>query len=188
MITLGAETVEEWLGDCRKFSYEFLHCSATWHQAIGLFIEFHDELVEQAHSEWVRIVNEWKRDRFEQGAEYLSYTKTFAILLFVLSQKEYCVAIHEYEAVNKDAPQFNGSDDLKRELRQDVLGSPEVVTALEFCLMVLNFYESRRIDRKTPFAFRMTESSRHDLIAAIARREMSAEAIFLALENLYARH
>ena len=58
MVTLGAETVEEWLGDCRKFSYEFLHCSTIWHQAIGLFIEFHDELVENAHSEWVRIVNE----------------------------------------------------------------------------------------------------------------------------------
>lgn len=89
---------------------------------------------------------------------------------------------------HRKAPEFNGSDELRNELMQDVLGNPEIVTALEFCLFVLNFYERQRIDRKSKFVFRMTESSRHDLIAAISRNEMSAEAIFIAFENLYARH
>ncbi|MEM1051154.1 MAG: hypothetical protein AAGI28_03580 [Pseudomonadota bacterium] len=188
MLKLTRDTVTEWLENDQVFAYEFMRYSYTWHRAVGLDIEISDELVREAHHEWVTIYNDWRKNKFQRGAVSLSYTKTFAILLHCLSKRLFCGTMREFVPTNKTAPEFNGSEELKAEIRADLLGAPEIVTALEFCICVLNFYEARRLDRAARFVFRMTETGRHDLIAALHSREMSAEALFIAFENLYSRH
>lgn len=187
MVILSNDTVETWLQDREIFSHDFMEYSFAWHHAVGADIHLVRQEIEAAHDEWVEIVTDWKNNRFRQGATHLSYIKTFAILLSCLSKRTFCGEMKEYVAFRDAAPIFSGSDELKKEVMADLLGAPDIVTALEFCIGVLNFYEQRRIDKKDPFSFRMTESSRHDFIVALSRKQMSPDSVFLALENLYAR-
>lgn len=187
MFILDSNTVKTWLHDKETFSHEFMEYAFRWHHAVGADITLKREVIEEAHAEWFDVVEEWKKVKFRQGAENLSYTKSFAILLWCLCKRRFCGEMREYAPFRKPAPEFPGSDELKADILRDLLGAPEVVTALEFCIGILNFFEQRRNDRNSAFAFRMTEGGRHDLIVALASDKMSAEAVFLVLESLYAR-
>lgn len=187
MVYLNGSTVDTWLCDREAFCLAFMEHTFTWHHAVGADLELLREQIREVHGEWVAIVHEWQAQRFRSETESLSFTKIFAILLCVLSKKQYIGEMKAYETFRKPAPEFAGTDEQKQALLEDLLGAPEAVSALDFCLAILNFYESKRLDRRTPFQFRMTESGRHDLLVMLTSGDANPTAVYLSLEGFYAR-
>jgi hypothetical protein len=188
MVLLNEHTVDEWLKDRDAFCLAFMEYSFAWHHAVGADLELLRAKLEEAHARWATIVQEWKTNRFRQEAASLSYTKVFGILLWVLSETPFVGAMADYEPFRQPAPEFAGTDEDRAYLRNDLLGAPEVVTAFQFVVAVLNFYESKRIDRKTGFVLRITEGARHDFLVMLHAREVSPLAVYMTLEAFYSRH
>lgn len=187
MVRLSKGTVEQWLANCEEFSHCFMEYTFTWHHAVGADLDLLAEHIKEAHAEWTSVVAEWRTQRFRQETEGLSYTKIFAILLYALSKQRYVGEMREYEPFRQPRPEFNGTEEERRCYLDDLLGAPEAVSAFQFCVSVLNFYESNRLDRKTPFEFRLTESGRHDLLVLLTGADATATAVYMALEGLYSR-
>lgn len=187
MVTLTNETVDEWLKDCGKFCHDFQRYSFLWHHPIGLDIPLLSEGIAKAHADWVEKVAEWQASGFRQEAISLSYTKIFGALLWALSNHAFCGEISEYEPFREPAPEFEGTPEERAFWIEDVCGAPDIVTAMQFCLSVLQFYESKRIDRKTPYVFRITESGRHDLIMALYEKRIDALGTYLTVDAWFAR-
>ncbi len=187
MVILRNDTIEQWISDRDKFCLDFMEASFESHHAIGVDLDLHRNEIESAHDNWVAMITEWQTKRFRQETESLSYTKIMAILLWSLSQRSFIGDMREYASFRKPVPVFNGSDERREELRADLLGAPEAVTALQFCLGVLNFYEGKRIDRKTGFVFRVTESGRHDMLVLLTSEDQNALSVYMILEGFYSR-
>jgi hypothetical protein len=154
-------------------------------------LEIAVDVLQAVWREWSETVNVWKKGRFAEAAEHLSYSKTFAILLHTASKKD-LPFVHQQikEILPKGGFKSLVEDEevAREEIVRDVLAAPEIVTTLDFVLSAMNFFEKNRVDRHTPFSFRLTETIRHDMIVELHRGEMTAEAIFIAFECLYARH
>jgi hypothetical protein len=73
------------------------------------------------------------------------------------------------------------------EARKDLIAAREVVLALDFCLAVISWYESNRIDRSEVFVFRLTPELRHDILSYLVSRQTDPKAIYLFLEALFVR-
>jgi hypothetical protein len=159
MVELYNRTVETWIEDGESFCLDFMKYSFSWHHPVGADIDLLREEIRKAHAEWVEVRHEWQMQNFKQEAASLSYTKEFGILLWALSRHPFCGEMRPFE----------------------------VVTAMQFCLSALSFYENRRTDRKTPFVFRMTEAGRHDLIMALSEKKSDALATYLAIDALFSR-
>lgn len=181
------DSVEHWLEDAAAFCYQFQRYSFGWHHAVGADIELLDGPIKVAHAEWVSTVRDWQAEKFQTEAESLSYTKILAILLTILCRTRYVGEMKKFQPMNRPEPEFAGTPEQKQEMLGDLLGAPEAVTAFQFCISTLNFYEERRIDRRTPFAFRMTEAGRHDLLVLLTGEHVDLMGVYLALEGLYAR-
>ncbi len=188
MTKLTANTVDQWLADSEVFSLAFMQYSFTWHHPVGVDITLHREEIQKAHAAWVSKVQEWQASYFRQETFSLSYTKIFGALLWALSEHVFCGDIREYEGLQHPKPEFQGTDEERQEWVDDLCGAPEVVTAMQFCISVLQFYESKRIDRTSPYVFRMTESGRHDLIMALHEKRIDALATYLTLDAWFARN
>lgn len=188
MITLTNTTVDEWLSVASSFSYDFSHFALLQHRALGVDIEFVSPEIEAAHAEWVATVHQWRNTLFRQDTESLSYTKIFAILLWSLSQRQYLGDIRKFVPTgHREDPIFNGPEEMRAAIVADLLGAPEIVSAIDFCIPVLAFYESKRTDRIEPYQFRMTPVLRHDLIVLLSTEKPSPLAIYLVLEAIFGR-
>ena len=185
MVRLGKETIETWLADRDSFCLAYMEYTFSWHHPVGADLELLRSEIEESHAEWVATVTEWRTMRFRQETESLSYTKIFAILLCALCKRKYIGEMKPYEPFRRAMPEFQGTDEQRQAILEDLLGAPEAVSALQFCLAVLNHYEQKRLDRKTPFVFRMTEQGRHDLLVLLTGDEPSPIAVYLCLESLY---
>lgn len=187
MVRLTNDTVEAWLDDCEAFTLAFMEYTFEWHHAVGADLELLRSEIESAHADWIGTVTEWRNNRFQQETESLSYTKIFAILIWALCNRTYIGEMKEYVPFRHQPPEFNGTEAERLACRADLLGAPEAVSALQFCLSVLNFYEANRLDKRPPFAFRMTESGRHDLLVMLTSKEAGPTSLYIALEGFYAR-
>ncbi len=187
MVYLDNNSVDKWLQEADAFCSAFMEYSFSWHHPVGADIQLLADEIKRAHSEWAAICHEWRTQNFRQEAASLSYTKTFGVLLWTLSKTGYCGEMREYEPFRHPRPEFNGTETERKAVLDDLLGAPEIVTALQFCLSILIFFETNRIDRETDFIFHMTESWRHDLIMSLAERRIDALGTYLALDAVFAR-
>lgn len=189
MIELNENTVEAWLDDAEKFTYDFMRYSVCCVRTVGVEPTFSRQVLYEAHKEWVETCTDWKNHRFHYGVESLSYTKIFAILLHCLSKRTFVTAMEEHVANDHRSEfEFNGSPQERAEAAQDFLGAPDVICALDFSIQVLCFYEVHRLGRREKFDPRLTESVRHDLIHFLVGSEPhSALSVYMAIKPIFSR-
>lgn len=187
MILFEPDTVYDWLTDFESFSYSFKQYCFLIAQAFGLEITFDSNTLKLAHEKWSADCEVWRTQHFPNETDALSPAKVGALLLHNLSTGPYIARVAEHEFKSELRYRFAGTVEQKAEAKADLVAAREVVLALDFCLMVLCWYEGNRIDRREPFAFRLTPELRHDMISYLVSRNTDPKAIYLILEALFAR-
>lgn len=94
--------------------------------------------------------------------------------------------LYEYDPAN-DGLEFDGTSDQREEIRKDINAGRGTYLGFQFIIDVLNWFEKARVDRKTPFVFRMTWDLHHDLFVYLSSEKREPMPVFLILKALYAR-
>jgi hypothetical protein len=187
MIRFEPDTLYSWLEDYEGFSYSFKRYCFTIGQAFGLDIRFDNNTLSLAHQKWASECESWRTQHFPHETDALSHTKVVALLVHNLATAPYISRVSEHEYTNDLDYRFSGSAEQYAEARTDLIAAREVVLALDFCLAVISWYESNRIDCREVFVFRLTPELRHDILSYLVSRQTDPKAIYLFLEALFVR-
>ena len=187
MIWFEPDTLYDWLQDGEGFCYSFKRYCVTIAQAFGLEITFDSNTLKLAHEKWAAECEVWRTQHFPNETDALSHTKVVALLLHYLAPAPYISRVADHEYSSDLQYQFCGTEPQFIEAREDIVAAREVVLALDFCIAVISWYESNRIDRKEEFNLRLTPELRHDILSYLVARQTDPKAVYLFLEALFIR-
>jgi hypothetical protein len=83
---------------------------------------------------------------------------------------------------------FSGTPEQKAKARLDLVDAREALLALDFVLLVINWFEHNRTDRSEPYRQPLTEDMRHDMLSYLINDETSPKSLYLILKAMHLRH
>lgn len=187
MLAFGENTLDTWLADFEAFNYDFKRHFFETFQAVGVAAVFDDEVLKQAHTNWVSSVESWLRDHSDENTASLSAMKSASLLLFCLCEKSILTSaeLHEYASVPSTV--FTGSDEDKQMVIDDILIDGQYTLPFDFCILIIDWYERNRDDRETEYRQPLTFDMRHDILTYLRIEEVQKRALYLILKGVYLR-
>jgi hypothetical protein len=186
-LRLTETSLDEWREDRDTFRLALLTQCLTLAKSVGLYFDFDQSALHDAHSKWASRCHEWEAAHLAESSNGLSHLKILAILLTELAGPDWVREPRNYEIQDRDW-EFSGPPALRAQIRQLIIDGEGAWLAVHFVTQIVNGYESSRIDRLGAFEFRMTPALEHDLIVYLKSGHSDAKAVYLILKALYARH
>jgi hypothetical protein len=178
--------LDEWLADADHFRVDFLSFCYPIVKALGYYFEFDQAALHAAHADWKSRCETWEKSYIMPDSDGLSHLKIMAILLDKLTTVPWLTVAYDRDS-SADGFEFNGSELQREECRKDFNAGREAYLGFQFVIQVLNWFERARIDRKPPFAYRMTHDLEHDFMVYLLSERREEMAIFLFFKALYVR-
>jgi len=176
------------MGNYEEFKYDlkryiYIHC-----KAFGLYPVIDDKKLRIVFDSWMAEIEVWESYLISDDTERLSHIKIFAILAWALSRVEWVRTFDPFDITSERLEYtFSGDPHLFDEVRADIVDGREQYLAMEFVHAVIALYESHRLDRKPPFAPRLTDDLRHDVIVYLKSDCAQSVAFYLIMKALFAR-
>jgi len=187
--SLTEKCLDDWLGDYATFRRSFIGYSDPVAKVCGYRLEINDSNLRSAHAQWVSICDVWERSYLMTDSDGLSHTKILALLLYTLAQIDWLPSIYEHDSADLDRKfEFAGNPEELEETRKDINAGRGTYFALQFVLLVMNWFEKARADRLGLFEYRMTVDLEHNLMVYLLSERRDEMAVYLVLEALYTRH
>ncbi|MDX8527981.1 hypothetical protein RFM41_30330 [Mesorhizobium sp. VK25A] len=187
MIPFDEKKLDEWLADYESFNYAFREFCYANFKVHGLEAHFIPNVTKQIHAQWVADNQQWLSEETSEKTTRLSHVKICALLLFNLNSEPFLGNFFDHE-YNEDVPyDFKGSDEQKATARQDLIDGRESILALDFCLLIINWFERNRTDRAIPYRQPMTADMRHDLLNYLLGGAVDRKGLYLILKAMYLR-
>ncbi|WP_020694990.1 hypothetical protein [Reyranella massiliensis] len=185
-LQISPTTIDDWLKDEEAFCYDFLRAQHFIVQSVGYAINPSSKALKEAHRAWKARCDEWLNGKMADPGKPLSLMKVLAILLYELCEAQWIRSLEEFDEEKAPAP-FAGTDDEKQEVRNDIAAGREAYLALQFVVVLINWFEKARTDRIQEFEFRMTLDLSHDIMFYLTGAQKEPIAIYLILKALYTR-
>lgn len=187
MIPFDETKLDEWLSDYESFNYAFRQFCYANFKVHELDAQFIPNVIKQIHAQWVTDNEKWLNEETPEHTTRLSHVKILALLLYNLNAEPFLGNFfdHEYQ---EDVPYaFKGTDEEKAAARRDLIDGREAILALDFCLLIINWFEKNRMDRAIPYRQPMTPDMRHDLLGYLLNGSVDRKALYLILKAMYLR-
>jgi hypothetical protein len=188
MLELSPDCLDLWKKDFDKFRVEFLEYCHPVTKAGGYYLTFAQSLLSTAHSGWVAECEKWDAGYIMPDSDGLSHLKTLAILLHSLASVEWVTQFEVFDpADERDGHTFEGEKEDYDEFCAALNAGRGTYLAFQFCILIVNWYESARTDRAQEFELRLTHDLEHDFMVYLLSERREPMAIFLFLKALYVR-
>ncbi|MER9950196.1 hypothetical protein [Mesorhizobium sp. M0047] len=187
MIPFHEKKLDEWLSDYESFNYDFrAFCYANF-KVHGLEAEFVPNVTRQIHAQWVADHQKWLEEETDEKTKDLSHVKICALLLFNLNAEPFLGNFFDHTYQEDVQYDFRGTDAEKAAARSDLIDGRESILSLDFCILVINWFEKNRSDRVAPYRQPFTIDMRHDLLVNLINRTIDRKALYLSLKGMYLR-
>lgn len=187
MIRFDKNKLDEWLSDYDSFNYAFREFCIAHLKVHSLHAEFVPNVTRQIHAQWVADHSEWLDNETDEHTKQLSHVKICALLLYNLTSEPFFGNMFEHNYDEEVPYIFRGTDQEKASARQDLIDGREKILALDFCFLIINWYEKNRIDRALPYRQPLTPDMRHDLISYLLTGSVDRKSLYLILKGIYLR-
>lgn len=184
---ISERCLDHWASDFDAFSYDFLFYCQCYAKAVGYWFKLDGEALKIAHSNWCAQCQLWEKTLVMPDSNGLSHVKMVAILLTELASIDWLGELLEFAGEERDGYEFTGEPAERDDIRRDINGGGGTYLAFEFAIMVLNYFESRRIDREGDFVFRATADVLHDILVYLSSARRDSMSTYLILNALYVR-
>ncbi|MBZ9980380.1 hypothetical protein LB521_04365 [Mesorhizobium sp. BR-1-1-8] len=187
MIPFDEKSLDEWLADYDSFNYSFREFCYANFKVHGVEAEFIPNVTKQIHAQWATDHQQWLAEETTENTTRLSHVKICALLLYNLNAEPFLGNLYDHE-YNEEIPYiFKGSEKLKAAARSDLIDGREASLALDFCLLIVDWFERNRIDRAIPYRQPITSDMRHDLMNYLLIGAVDRKALYLILKAMYLR-
>lgn len=186
MIPIDEKSIDHWLEDFRAFNYDFKKFCFMQMRAFSVHAEFASGALENIHAAWKRDCEDWLENETHPSTSSLSHIKIAALLLANLN-KPFLLDMYDYEYKDAEPVELAISEEKAAAARADLVDGREAVLALDFCLAVVDWFESNRVDRKSAYHISLTEDMRHDLLVYLLGEPVDKKAVYLILKALFTR-
>jgi hypothetical protein len=195
MLDIAPDSVERWAEDTDCFIDAFVVISTALFRTVGIDVTFSRVILTEVHGIWVEEKKRWENNLFPTENHNLAEIKVLSIMLWALTRKGFIIECRDYEPEIGDATyEFKSMDGLevhrdriKSEAKSDFLNAPDIICALDFCLVVINAFEEVRTDRLTELDPFLAPEFRHNLIYYLKQSDVSALSVYTTLEANYSR-
>ncbi|GAB2206050.1 hypothetical protein ROS1_28660 [Roseibium sp. ROS1] len=187
MIDFNKNKLDEWLDNFEEFNYDFRRFCFVCMKVYGVYGDFIPNTLKQIHEQWVESHQDWLDNEIHESTTELSHLKICALLLYALCSEPFFGNLYEHEYHEDIDYSFNGPEELFEKAKQDLIDGREAIVALDFCTLIINWFEANRIDKSSPYTQRMTEDMRHDILSYLVADAFDRKSIYLILKALYLR-
>ncbi|MFC3207209.1 hypothetical protein [Aquamicrobium soli] len=187
MIRIDERKLDEWLNSYEEFNYAFRAFCFAHFRVHNVHADFVPNVIRQVHEQWVSDNNQWLTEEADEATTTLSHVKILSLLLYNLSSESFLGNLYNHDYDEEEKYTFKGTDQQKYEARRDLIDGRESVLAMDFCIMIIDWFERNRIDRFEPYRQRLTKDMRHDLLNYLLSGACERKALYLILKALYLR-
>lgn len=188
MIRIDNETIDKWFENYDHFKYDFKRYLFIYCKALGIYPVFDDNILKVVHDNWAATIEYWAVALVANGTTKLSHLKILSVLLAQLVKLAWIRELRPFDIQSENLDyHFSGSLSEFDEVRADIVNGREAYLGLDFILNVINAFEAGRLDKETPFTFRLTEDLRHDIMIYLRSDTVDPIALFLIIKAMYTR-
>lgn len=187
MFYIDKNKLDEWLADYEAFNYAFREFCFANFRVHEIRADFVPNVTRQIHEQWVLDNQNWLDEESDTETTHLSHVKILSLLLYNLNSEPFLGNIfeHEYDEIPKY--EFKGTGEQKAAAKKDLIDGRESVLAMDFCVMIIDWFERNRTDRSIPYRQPMTIDMRHDLLNYLLVGGADRKGLYLILKAIYLR-
>jgi hypothetical protein len=187
MIPFSEGRLDAWRDDLDAFAYDFKRFCFENFRLHGLRATFIPKVLDQIHERWRSTCQQWLEADVDDRTQRLSHVKICGILLYCLVKEPFLGNLYDHVYTDEATHSFAGTQAQQQAARQDLVDAREAVLALDFVLLVINWFEHNRTDRSEPYRQPLTDDMRHDLLSYLITDETSPKSLYLILKAMYLR-
>ncbi|HSP25938.1 MAG TPA: hypothetical protein VLQ65_12270 [Saliniramus sp.] len=187
MTSFSESRLDEWRDDFTSFNYDFRRFCFEHFRVHGLDATFVPNVLDQIHERWRDTCRQWLEAEVDDRTQRLSHVKICGILLYCLVKEPFLGNLYDHVYADGTTHSFVGTPAQQKAARQDLVDAREAVLALDFVLLVINWFEHYRTDRSEPYRQPLTDDMRHDLLRYLINDETSPKSLYLILKAMYLR-
>ncbi len=187
MIPFDENKLDEWLHDYESFNYAFRRFCFAHFRVHSVHADFVPNVTRQIHQQWVDDHADWLEKETSEETTTLSHVKICALLLHGLVSESFLGNMYDHLYDEIDKYEFRGTEDDQKKAKNDLVDGREIVLALDFVILIIDWYERNREDKSAAYSQRMTPDMRHDLISYLLSGDLNRKSLYLILKALYLR-
>lgn len=187
MFRMHKNKLDEWLSDYSSFNHDFRNFCFMHFRVHEIRADFIPDVLKQMHAQWKEDHDLWLNEEIDENSEELSHTKICALLLYNLVSESFLGNMYDHQYDEEPKYQYQGTVEQKTQARKDLLDARESVLALDFIIIIIDWFERNRTDRSIDYRQPLTVGMRHDLLSYLLYGHKDPKALYLILEALYLR-